>query len=152
MVSRNPATTGGAAEQSSPSASSHEDAPAVDAQSAAPVPPDEFRAFLVALATDPAKLGNFIKDPDGSMGAAGIDAVDQAILKSGQAWIIHARLLGQRFSFTPPAPTTVLVVDMTRQSSASASNIANQPTVRIGPAFTAAPHQGGSAMFPTTPQ
>jgi len=121
-------------------------------QSAAPGAADEFRSFLIALATDPAKLGAFIKDPDGSMGAANIDPVDQVILKSGQPWTIHARLLGQKFSFTPPAPTpTVLVVDMTRQTGAGGSDETEQPTVRTGTVFTASANQGSSTMFPNFP-
>jgi hypothetical protein len=121
-------------------------------QSAAPGAADEFRSFLVSLATDPTKLGAFIKDPDGAMGAANIDPVDQVILKSGQPWTIHARLLGQKFSFTPPAPApTVLVVDMTRQTGAGGSDETEQPTIRTGTIFTASANQGSSAMFPNFP-
>jgi hypothetical protein len=54
--------------------------------------PDEFRTFLVALATDPARLGEYIKDPDDAMRKAGISDVDQVVLKAGQAWMIHTRL------------------------------------------------------------
>ena len=60
-------------------------------------PSDEFHAFLVALATDPTRLGAFIKDPDAAMRAAGVDEVDQVILKSGQPATIYARLSGQKF-------------------------------------------------------
>ncbi|MGA2129544.1 MAG: hypothetical protein ABSG76_25720, partial [Xanthobacteraceae bacterium] len=141
---------GGAGEGSQPD-QAQAAPPATAASSAVPAPPDEFRSFLVALATDPAKLGAFIKDPDGSMGAADIDPVDQAILKSGQAWMIHSRLLGQKFSFTPPPPTTVLVVDMTRQAGAGGPDAVDQPTVRSNQAVAAAPPQGSSAMFPNFP-
>jgi hypothetical protein len=126
-----------------------------DTTAAAPGTADEFRSFLVALATDPGKLGAFIKDPDGSMAAANIDPVDQVILKSGQPWTIHVRLLGQKFWFTPPAPTptpTVLVVDMTRQIGAGGSDEPEQPTVRAATAFSASANQGSSPMFPNFPQ
>jgi len=61
--------------------------------------PDKVTAFLVGLATDPAKLGRFIQSPDAELEAAGIDEADRAILKSGNAAAIHARIGGQ-----PAAP------------------------------------------------
>jgi hypothetical protein len=75
---------------------------------------------MAALATDPAWLGAYIKDPDAAMREAGITDVDQVILKSGQPGTIHAQLSGQRLSFTPPTPmpTAVLVVDMVRPPGA----------------------------------
>jgi hypothetical protein len=133
-----------AGEQSSLTPSSQEDASAINAEPTAPTLPDQFRSFLVALATDPQKLGTFIKDPDGAMAAAGIEAVDQAILKSGNGGMIHARLLGQKFSFTPPPPTTVLVVDMTKQSGGEAE----QPTVRTSAFSPVASSQGSFNMYP----
>ena len=140
-----PDETNPAGEGTSQSASPQETSSGMASPSAAP---DEFRSFLVALATDPAKLGAFIKDPDGAMGAANIDPVDQVILKGAQAWMIHARLLGQKFSFTPPATPTVLVVDMV---GAAAAGAADQPTVRSGSAFPAPPSQGSLNMFPSFP-
>ena len=113
--------------------------------------PDEFRAFMIALATDPAQLGAYIKDPDATMSAAGISDVDQAILKSGQPWTIHARLSGQRFSFTPPTPAAMLVVDMVRQPGASGAAAADQPIVRSQPGSTSLPNQGSTTMFPNSP-
>ena len=112
-------------------------------------PPDGFRSFMVELATDPARLGAYIRDPDATMATAGIDPVDQAILKGGQPWVIHARLMGQRFSFDPPpTPAAVLVVDMVRPPDAPEGAGADQPTVRgAGPA--AGP--GSSSMFPNAP-
>jgi hypothetical protein len=41
--------------------SSDSEAPVTSSEASAP---DEFRAFMIALATDPAQLGKFIKDPD----------------------------------------------------------------------------------------
>jgi hypothetical protein len=112
--------------------------------------PDAFHRFLVALATDPAKLGTFIKDPDGAMSAAGIGAADQMILKSANPAAIHARLQGQTFSYQPPTPTTVLVVDMTKQ--AGSPDTPEQPAVRTQVSATAMTNQGSSAMFPNAPQ
>src|SRR6516164_5638888 len=120
--------------------------------------PDQFRALLIALATDPAHLGEYIKDPDGAMRKAGISDVDQVVLKSGQPWMIHARLSGQRFSFAPstPAgtpsamPAAMLVVDMVRPAGASDAAAADQPAVRVQPAQSN-PNQGAAAMFPNTP-
>ncbi|HEV7603085.1 MAG TPA: hypothetical protein VGO49_22870 [Bradyrhizobium sp.] len=142
--------TDAADEGSSSSASPQENPSGTTAQSAAPDSPDEFRSFLVALATDPAKLGAFIKDPDASMADANIDPVDQAILKGAQSWMIHARLLGQKFSFTPPGPTpTVLVVDMVRQPGTSEAT--DQPSVRTAATSQTAQTQGSSTMFPNMP-
>ena len=117
-------------------------------------PRDEFLTFMVGLATDPGKLGAFMKDPDASMTAASIDAVDQAILKSGNPATIHARLRGQRFSFTPPGPpipATILDVNMPKQSGSPESVTADQPTVRTQTGFSDLPIQGSSTMFPNTP-
>ena len=108
---------------------------------------------MVALATDPARLGAYIKDPDAAMREAGITDVDQVILKSGQPGTIHARLSGQRFSFTPPTPmpTAVLVVDMVRPPGALEAAAADQPTVRSQPAYAIPFSQGSSTMFPNAP-
>ena len=71
--------------------------------------PDEFRRFLVGLATDPAQLGRFIKDPLGTMAEAGLSPQDQATLQSADPGAIHARLTGAP---TPGTPVTVLVVNV----------------------------------------
>jgi hypothetical protein len=111
-------------------------------------PPDEFHKFLVGLATDPAKLGAFIKDPDAAMSAAGLSEADQAVLKSGHPWMIHGRLAGQQAQapinvVTPPI--TILVVDM----AAAEAGKAELPTLR-GLAYPS-PVQGSSLMYPNTP-
>jgi hypothetical protein len=126
--------------------SSDSEAPVTSSEASAP---DEFRAFMIALATDPAQLGKFIKDPDAEMQAAGISDVDRVILKSGHSWTINARLSGQRFSFTPSTPSTpaVLVVDMVRAVGAPEA-AADQPSVRSQQIL---PHQGSSIMFPNSP-
>ena len=116
---------------------------------------DSFRTFMVALATDPARLGAFIKDPDAAMTAAGLDPVDQVVLKSGDPGTIHARLSGQRFAFASPStptPVTVLVVDMTRQPGTAGSAASDQPAVRSAPGARGLPNQGSSPMFPQIPQ
>jgi hypothetical protein len=69
----------------------------------------DIRAFLVGLATDPAKLGAFIRDANASMNEAGIAAEDQAILKSGNSTAIYARLIG----YKTPAAAVMLVVETT---------------------------------------
>ena len=113
----------------------------------ATAPPDEFHKFLVSLATDPAKLGAFIKDPNAAMSAAGLSEADQAVLKSGHPWMIHGRLAGQQAQ-TPvnvTLPITILVVDM----AAAEAGQAEQPAIR---GLGALPHpQGSSLMFPNTP-
>ena len=55
----------------------------------------ELRDFLVGLATDHAKLGEFIRDADAAMKGAGLAPEDEAALKSGNPMAIHARLTGQ---------------------------------------------------------
>ena len=68
---------------------------------------DKVTAFLVGLATDPAKLGRFIQSADAELDAAGIDAADRAILKSGNAAAIHARIGGQP---APPRPDPMFML------------------------------------------
>jgi hypothetical protein len=55
-------------------------------------PDDQLRDFLVGVATDPAALGRFVKDPETSMSEAGLSAEDQAVLRSGNPGAINARL------------------------------------------------------------
>jgi len=69
--------------------------------------PDELRAFLVELATDPASLGRYVRDPDGTLAEANLSEEDRAIVRSGHAGAIHARLAGQS-----AAATALLVVDI----------------------------------------
>jgi hypothetical protein len=112
--------------------------------SGASPPPDDFHKFLVGLATDPAKLGTFIKDPDSSMKSAGLSDADQAVLKSGHPAAIHARLAGQ--TTAPPTVVTpqmiFLIVDMTTAAGGQASD---HPTVR---SLTS---QGSQPMYPNIP-
>jgi hypothetical protein len=89
--------------------------------------PDPVRSFLVALATDPARLGAFIKDADAEMKTAGLSAEDQAVLKSGNPGLIHARLAG----VTQQPPVTVLVVDSTGGDNGD-QELKVRPTGRLG--------------------
>src|SRR5215831_6962552 len=86
---------------------------------------DSFRSFLVGLATDPAKLGEFMKDPEGSMSAAGLAEEDKAIVLSGNLGAINARIRGQ----AAPRPAPLLVVDMAGQDEAGQA----MPSVRALP-------------------
>lgn len=49
-------------------------------------------AYMVMLATEPDKLTDFIKDPNGAPARAGLSADDQAILTSGNQQLIYERL------------------------------------------------------------
>src|ERR1700674_4371825 len=71
--------------------------------------PDNFRSFLVGLATDPARLGNFVRDAQTSMTEAGLSPNDQAILRSADPAAIHARLSGVQAQ-SAAQPVTLLVV------------------------------------------
>lgn len=73
--------------------------------------PDKVTAFLVGLATDPAKLGRFIQSPDAELDAAGLDPTDRAILRGGDPGAIHARIGGQPAAPRPDQPI-ILVVSM----------------------------------------
>jgi hypothetical protein len=71
--------------------------------------PDNFRSFLVGLATDPARLGNFVRDAEASMTEAGLSEGDRAILRSADPAAIHGRLTGVQAA-GPAQPVTLLVV------------------------------------------
>jgi hypothetical protein len=70
---------------------------------------DRLRDFLVTLATDPAALGNFVKDAEAAMSAADLDPADQAVLRSGDPNVINTRIAGGPSGAAP----MVLVVDVT---------------------------------------
>src|SRR5690348_4007308 len=70
--------------------------------------PDALRGFLARLATDPAELGRFVKDPHAAMEAAKLSPGDRAILQSGNPAAIHARLQAGTGS---TMPVISLVVD-----------------------------------------
>jgi hypothetical protein len=76
---------------------------------------DSVRKFLVSLATDPARLGAFIKDPDAELEAAGLSEQDRAALKSGNPAAIYGLVSGQQASPSGGAqdqpPIIVLIID-----------------------------------------
>src|SRR4051812_18160964 len=96
------------------------------------------RDYLVRLATDPAELGRFVKDPEASMEAAELPARDRVALKSGDPSAIYSRLTGA----AAMPPVTVLVVDM--QAAAEAADA--MPRIRSMPAMTI--FGGGQPVFP----
>src|SRR5215217_7611861 len=102
---------------------------------------DELRSFLVNLATDPARLGEFIRDPDAAMSDIDLDTQDQAALKSGNPAAIYARITGQEVT-APSQPVTVLVVDLVRASGEDAEDT---PVIRGLPTF---PQQIFPQVFP----
>ena len=55
---------------------------------------DQLRAFLVGIATDPAALGRYVRDPETSMAEADLSPADAAVLRSGDPGTINARLAG----------------------------------------------------------
>jgi hypothetical protein len=101
---------------------------------------DNFRSFLVGLATDPAKLGEFMKDPDGSMSDAGLAEEDKAIVLSGNLGAINARIRGQ----AAPRPAPLLVVDMAAEDESGQA----MPTVRALPIALLQIYPQGFAVQP----
>jgi hypothetical protein len=79
------------------------------AKQAASSDTDGLKSFLVGLATDPARLGAFIKDPDAELEAAGVDEANRAILKSGNPAAIYGLISGQQSAQQPPI--IVLIID-----------------------------------------
>src|SRR6266436_4308060 len=92
--------------------------PDTKTQSAAAKPQkeDKLRAFLVELATQPQRLGEFIADPDAAMKAAGVEAGDQTLLKSGDATAINSRVRGK---VTAKAPPPLLLVHLQEDGTPS---------------------------------
>src|SRR4051794_25548040 len=97
---------------------------------------DRVREFLVSLATDPAELGRFVRDPRASMSAAELDPDDQAILSSGDAGAINARLTGGPGG---QPPVIVLVVDLTPGAAEGEQNVSVRgpwaPNFQLPPAI-----------------
>lgn len=62
---------------------------------------DRLMAFWVAMATDPMKHEAFVRDAEAAMDAAGLDAAERDVVKSGNARTIYARLT---HTTLPPAP------------------------------------------------
>ena len=93
---------------------------------------DNFRTFLVGLATDPGLLGRFIKDPSAVMDEAELGASDQAVLQSANPVAINARLSGAP---QPGTPVTVLVVTV-GQGAPGAETLHVTPAVQALPQVT----------------
>ena len=53
---------------------------------------DRLMAFWVAMATDPMKHEAFLRDAEAAMDAAGLDAAERAVVRSGDARTVYARL------------------------------------------------------------
>ncbi len=116
---------------------------------AAPAPAEgpspEFKSFLVGLATDPAQLGRFIKDPEAVLKDSGLSQEDQDALRSGNPTAIYTRLLPTPApEAAQPQPVLVVVVDVT-QGQAGTEGV----SLRTG---TAGLQTGGAIMFPQFPQ
>jgi len=79
---------------------------------------DGLRTFLVGLATDPARLGAFIQDPEKEMEAAGIDEADRDILRSGNAMAIHGRITGQTGQAAQSQPPMIILIIDAQQAQA----------------------------------
>jgi hypothetical protein len=71
---------------------------------------DQLRAFLVGIATDPAALGRYVRDPETSMAEADLSPADAAVLRSGDPATINARLAGGPGA--APGGAAMLVVDV----------------------------------------
>ncbi|HWT12755.1 MAG TPA: hypothetical protein VN231_08390 [Allosphingosinicella sp.] len=87
------------------------------------------RSFLVGLATDPARLGAFIKDPDSELERAGVSEADRAILKSGNPAAIYGLIGGQSAAAAQPQipPVIILVID------AEAAKEGGEPQLTLRP-------------------
>lgn len=56
-------------------------------------PKKSAKQFLMEVATDPEKLGNFILDPEDAMNAAKVPKKEQAHIKNAIAHYVHERLV-----------------------------------------------------------
>lgn len=68
---------------------------------------DRLRAFWVAMATDPMKHEAFLRDPEAAMDAAGLDAAERGVVRSGDARTIYARLTHTALPSAPPAAASL---------------------------------------------
>jgi len=68
---------------------------------------DRLMAFWVSLATDPMKHEAFLRAPDAAMEAAGLDAAERAVARSGDARTIYTRLTQAALPAAPPAPASL---------------------------------------------
>ena len=68
---------------------------------------DRLMAFWVAIASDPMKHEAFLRDPDAAMAAAGLDEAERAVVRSGNARTIYARLTNTALPSAPPPPAAL---------------------------------------------
>lgn len=62
---------------------------------------DRLMAFWVAMATDPMKHEAFLRDGEAAMDAAGLDAAERAVVRSGDARAIYSRLTDTALPSSP---------------------------------------------------
>ena len=68
---------------------------------------DRLMAFWVAMATDPMKHEAFLREPEAAMDAAGLDAAERAVVRSGDARTIYTRLTNTALPSAPPPPAVL---------------------------------------------
>jgi hypothetical protein len=82
------------------------------------------KEFLLNLATDPRKLGEFLHEPEDAMSAANLSEADKIALRSGVAGMVAARLAG-----VPLGQAFMLLV----YQKVAAYMIHNQMAPMVGP-------------------
>jgi len=105
---------------------------------------DQLHEFLVALATDPAALGRFVKDPDTAMADAELGPMDQSVLRSGDPATINTRLV--RGPGPAAAAAMMLVVDVTPGAGGKPEQVTVRPFGQ--PLFPQFPPQQVLPQFP----
>ena len=114
---------------------------------------DRLRSFLVGLATDPARLGAFIQNPESEMETAGIEEPDRDILRSGNAAAIHGRITGQSAQSQPPMIILIIDAEQAKAGDAPALSVrSNFPPMIFGAQAVTYPpmifaQQGGFPMM-----
>ncbi len=68
---------------------------------------DRLMAFWVAMATDAAKHEAFLRAPEAAMDAAGLDAAERAVVRSGDARTIYERLTHTALPSAPQPPASL---------------------------------------------
>jgi hypothetical protein len=107
----------------------------------------DLKEFLADLATDPSRLGEFIRDPDAVAKSAGLNEDDMAALKSGLPGLIHARLAGvsleEAFNVTlrPPVSPQQFVFPVQLQQPLQIQQLPPQFIFQLPPQFQQLPPQ-----------
>ena len=109
---------------------------------------DQLRAFLVDVATDPAALGRFVKDPDATMSEAGLSPEDQAVLRSGNPTAINARLAGGPAA-GPPASRALIAAGLPLLRTAWSSGESPASDMVASGSLTNRPSAAGSVATST---